>query len=565
VKLESSDVGRAVCFEWVDPRAIVSTVDPSWGAFNRRQESIWLMLHSLLTTSDLRRILVEEFLVPYLPDVVTLDRVPGPGGALYELGVCGSHRVHTARLLGLPWLLAQTVYHGPPTAARIYRHDVRGADPAASLPGLWAGLQARDLLDGDVERVSPWYTNLTVRHVAAAWLLNRPTRACTINRIYNTVHPGELERAGIPTDVATDPTAWHAWLEHAPSRPADGEPAHGPVRSRARLQRWLTELPGRMLAAGSLLLVGLLVRSALHAVAPRLDGSGGSAVGLATAAWWVALLLAGMTICGPVAAALALSLNEMAAVRWPDRHQRLREYWEAIASLLTPPAIPGQSAAPLAPSDTMLRVSDDGVWKTVHADLRDVRSPLGPVSAGMLRYRLWDFGAGHVEGEIGKCEEYPPRTGAAMLLLAELHRRHPDVRQWWISPLTRHPATRWRQAAAAHGFAYSPHTLLERRRELGIPYLSVMVWGAGDEHIVLDPDLAEADLELHADQAAYRTLAAQLTPDWAAEHARGASTWLHVYRVWDFDRFTDTARWAYGRAAGMHVLSQADSAGNRPS
>lgn len=151
VELEFSDIGWAACFEWVDPRAIVNTVDPSWGAFNRRQESIWLMLHSLLTTSDLRRILVEEFLVLYLPDVVTLHRVPGPGGALYELSVCGSHRVHTARLLDLPWLLAQTVYHGPPTAARIYHRDVRGADLTASLPGLWARLQARDLLDGDVE------------------------------------------------------------------------------------------------------------------------------------------------------------------------------------------------------------------------------------------------------------------------------------------------------------------------------------------------------------------------------------------------------------------------------
>ncbi len=520
------------------------------------------MVHSLLTTSDLRRILVEEFLVPYLPDVVTLHRVPGPGGALHELSVCGSHRVHTARLLGLPWLLAQTVYHGPPTAARIYPLGGCGADPAASLPGLWAGLQARDLLDGDVDQVSPWYTNLTVHHVAAAWLLNRPARACTINRIYNTVHPGELKRAGIPADVATDPTAWQAWLERAASRPANGEPAHG---FRMRLRQWLTELPRLMLTAGGLLLVGLLVRSALPAVAPGLGWSVGSAVGLATAAWWVALLLAGMTLCGPVAAALAASLNQMGAIRWPDRHQRLREWREAIASLLAPRAIPGRSAAPLAPSDVMLRVSADGAWKTLHADLGDVHSPLGPVPAGMLRYRLWDFGAGHVEGEIKECEEYPPPTGAAMLLLAELHRRHPDIRQWWISPLTRHPASRWRQAAAAHGFAYSPHTLLERRRELSIPYLRVLVWGSGDEHIVLDPDLTEADLELHTDQAVYRTVAAQLNPDWAAEQARGVPTWLHLYRVWDFDRFTESARWAYERAAGMHVLSQADTAGHCPS
>ena len=64
-----------------------------------------------------------------------------------------------------------------------------------------------------------------------------------------------------------------------------------------------------MLAAGGLLLVGLLVRSALPGVAPSIGWPAGSAVPFATAAWWVALLLAGMTLWGPVAAALAASLN----------------------------------------------------------------------------------------------------------------------------------------------------------------------------------------------------------------------------------------------------------------
>jgi hypothetical protein len=203
--------GVASGYGWVDPRAICETADLKWGQFSRRSESLAMMLESLLATTNLRGTLVNDFLAPDEFDLVSLRRVPGPrGGALFELASHGSHRIHAARILDLPWLFATQNCERTPTTVQLHNGEVTRVQ-RAELIGIWEGLVARGVVDGSVD--AGWIPALqNMRRPPALWLLGLPERACILNRAYETVHPGALAAAGIPAQIATDPTAWRRWL-----------------------------------------------------------------------------------------------------------------------------------------------------------------------------------------------------------------------------------------------------------------------------------------------------------------------------------------------------------------
>jgi hypothetical protein len=159
----------------------------------------------------------------------------------------------------------------------------------------------------------------------------------------------------------------------------------------------------------------------------------------------------------------------------------------------------------------------------------------GWVELGKLYYELWDFGDGHMEGCIDKLSARYPRRGIGGRLLQELHRRRPEVQQWWTTPHVGDGETFWPYMATKHEYAYAVKTRAERRRELfGVSpdALRLLLWGVGSQRPGFDSVFREVDADLRSlaggEQAPFAELAAQLDPAWA-ERAREGDGWIAIY------------------------------------
>ncbi|GAA2701769.1 hypothetical protein GCM10010412_099660 [Nonomuraea recticatena] len=100
--LGSSDLirlGGCVTFGWIDPVAVAYPGQRVWNDFaSHRPGTVPAMASALLNGP------VDQALDVWNPrgDPICVNRTPGPAGPLYARGANGTHRLHAARLTGLP-------------------------------------------------------------------------------------------------------------------------------------------------------------------------------------------------------------------------------------------------------------------------------------------------------------------------------------------------------------------------------------------------------------------------------------------------------------------------------
>lgn len=195
---------------------IVATGHPCWGEFGgHRDESPDRIIAGLLS-SDLDEFTRELFRAP-----VCLSRTPAWAGPLYRVGGDGNHRVHTARMLNLPWLAAHV--EGTAEAPSWEIASLISEDPdrdeerrrpleqrLRERADLAQGLIRRGIIDGELTDGAQ--VTLHCRRLPASWLLRAPEYATKINAVYESRYPGALALLGIPVAVGTDPAAWTRWL-----------------------------------------------------------------------------------------------------------------------------------------------------------------------------------------------------------------------------------------------------------------------------------------------------------------------------------------------------------------
>jgi hypothetical protein len=210
--------------QWVPARAILHTPDPIWGHFEdgRHPQTLTEITEGLMTSGDLMEFTRRFFTI----GEIQLTRIPGPAGPLYTLDQDGTHRVHAARLLDLPWLLARIDTASLPAAITLEAAFAR--DPArprnrgitdrdlTERRDLWHGLLRHGLIAGELEappgldHIS--FLRLRWQRLPAPWWLYSPAHATRINHSYEQRYPGTLTALGIPAGVSTEPHAWTAWL-----------------------------------------------------------------------------------------------------------------------------------------------------------------------------------------------------------------------------------------------------------------------------------------------------------------------------------------------------------------
>jgi len=212
--------GSVHTVQWVPTHLVVSTEFPTWGDFEgHRDHSPFDIIKGLITSN------LDAFTMKLFACGLMLVRVPGWAGPLYTVGNGGNHRIHTARMLNLPWLAASisteaTAVSWPisrfvfqdrtGTEGRHHPYDKRVRDRVA----LIEGLLRRGVIDGELTHDGRHYT-LHSHTLPAAWLLRAPHRAAATNAVYETRYPGALERLGIPVTIGTDPDEWTRWLTTA--------------------------------------------------------------------------------------------------------------------------------------------------------------------------------------------------------------------------------------------------------------------------------------------------------------------------------------------------------------
>lgn len=164
--------------EWIDPRLVVSTEQPVWNQFDRAHESVPNIVSGLASAIDkadgIERWLYEMYA---RTGSISLLRIEGPAGPIYEVNRDGNHRVHAARMLSLPWILAEVDVSSLPGPRR----------PRRAVEPRWRDLRARGVIDADV-RQGRWF----FRGVTAEWLLKDAATAGAVSAAYERCYPGAL-------------------------------------------------------------------------------------------------------------------------------------------------------------------------------------------------------------------------------------------------------------------------------------------------------------------------------------------------------------------------------------
>ncbi|MBA8932173.1 hypothetical protein BC739_009432 [Kutzneria viridogrisea] len=206
---------EGVC--WVPTRLVVTTHARPWGEFGTHRPRMPAQIaQALAHTGDL-----EEFTdTLFGGDQMHLERIAAWAGPVYRVSVNGNHRVHTARMLRLPWLATTVTHYAIPPAWTMYSILVGDHDGAWDLEqhtqgrhALISGLIRHRILDADLDGPAHELdTVLRCRRLPAPWLLRSAPQATAINAAYERVYPGALAQLGIPEGVGTDPVAWTQWL-----------------------------------------------------------------------------------------------------------------------------------------------------------------------------------------------------------------------------------------------------------------------------------------------------------------------------------------------------------------
>lgn len=210
--------GFAQTVQWVPTSLVVATNCPTWGDFGGHRERTPYQIVEGLLSDDLDKFTYTLFTPP-----IALERVPGWAGPLYRLGGNGNHRIHTARMLNLPWAAATVGIESIATSWDMLglitndldRDDNRRRpldDRLNERAKLLEGLIRRGIIDGELIADGSQLT-LFCRSLPAAWLLRAPREATAINTVYESRYPGALAQLGIPEGVGTDPVSWTRWLD----------------------------------------------------------------------------------------------------------------------------------------------------------------------------------------------------------------------------------------------------------------------------------------------------------------------------------------------------------------
>uniref|UniRef100_UPI003F497B59 hypothetical protein n=1 Tax=Amycolatopsis sp. CA-096443 TaxID=3239919 RepID=UPI003F497B59 len=210
--------GSAHTVAWVPSRLVVGTVHSRWGEFGEHRPGTPLDIAAgLLHATDL-----DAFTATLFAPDISLLRVPAWAGPLYRIGSNGTHRAHTARMLGLPLLAASVQCEATPPAwhlaGLIAADRDTGEERAGSLDRridertrAVEGLLRRGVIDGSL-RDDGTRPVLHCTRLPASWLLRDPRYAARANGVYESRYPGALARLGVPPGIGADPAAWTRWL-----------------------------------------------------------------------------------------------------------------------------------------------------------------------------------------------------------------------------------------------------------------------------------------------------------------------------------------------------------------
>lgn len=205
--------------QWVPSRLVVATGCPAWNEFGgHRPEVPHQIAQALANASDLH-----QFTRTLFSDPIDLVRIPAWAGPIYLRGSNGTHRIHTARMLGLPWLPAEVRVHSEPPAwdvLGILTRDPHGyardgiRQRSRNRAALITGLIQRGIIDGELHDPGSGRSPvLRCRAMPPApWLVRSAECATTINAAYERAYPGALRHLSIPDGIGTDPDAWTDWL-----------------------------------------------------------------------------------------------------------------------------------------------------------------------------------------------------------------------------------------------------------------------------------------------------------------------------------------------------------------
>ncbi|MFI6803291.1 hypothetical protein [Streptosporangium canum] len=202
---------------WVDPAHVAHFRLQRWNDFGSHRPQRVGEFARILLSGDAASA-AEAFCIPR-GGAVSLFRVTGPAGPLYELAGDGAHRLHAARLLGFPLIWAQITQFSPPLTLNS-RSDVeergqRGGgrrQRIAQTVMRWRGLISRGLVVGDIDDADSNLPDLHLTRTVAPWLPLSSERVVAWSRHYERVYPGALAAIGIPPQAWSTPEAWDAWL-----------------------------------------------------------------------------------------------------------------------------------------------------------------------------------------------------------------------------------------------------------------------------------------------------------------------------------------------------------------
>jgi hypothetical protein len=112
---------------------VVGTDHPRWGDFGgHRDDMATRTARGLCASGNLDSFTHRMF----TGSEITLLRAPGWAGPIYRLNDDGNHRVHTIRMLQLPWIAAAVDIQSTPaswTVSDLLHHDRAPAAPPRSL------------------------------------------------------------------------------------------------------------------------------------------------------------------------------------------------------------------------------------------------------------------------------------------------------------------------------------------------------------------------------------------------------------------------------------------------
>src|SRR5690606_28197316 len=166
--------------QWVPTHLVVRTDHHIWGTFNGHRNWAPKQIVSGLLDKD-----PDAFTDVFFSDEISLLRTPGWAGPIYQIRSNGNHRVHTARMLNLPWLAASVSVEATPPAWDML--GLLSADPndetawrrsldrrLRERAELIEGLIRRGVIDGELTTDDAGRRTVHCHRLPASWLLRAP-------------------------------------------------------------------------------------------------------------------------------------------------------------------------------------------------------------------------------------------------------------------------------------------------------------------------------------------------------------------------------------------------------